>query len=396
MKSWLSIAAVIVVAAIIAFSVVDGWAAQQVKRVQVPSSEKGIPIEWLAHLTVVEAFINDQGPYKVVLDTGAGVSVLTREIVKELEIPVVGSAKIGSPMGTEPLVTDSLNVRSIRMGDAVMKNAPAVTMDLRTVFGSLEAPDAILSAASFDGFVITLDFPNDMILVRAGELPAADGKRVLEYSSSAVVPQISVLVAGEEMSISVDTGAPSAFVLPPHYISVLPLESEPTVSGHGRTVDATFEILSSKLEGVINIGDIALLNPTVTFSERTKRAHVGMGVLREYAITIDSANRRIRFDKPLESTPVQPVRRVVKHGGPKSYGIMLNGLSGEVLEVRGVEQGLAAASAGLQRGDRIVAMNGQLVKSLSSEERVRHLRGTPLTLKVERKGEVIEIVMSLD
>ena len=103
------------------------------------------------------------------------------------------------------------------------------------------------------------------------------------------------------------------------------------------------------------------------------------------------------FDEP-ESTPESgaPVRRVMRMGRGKGYGIMLGGLSGDVLEVLGVEQGLAAAEAGLRRGDRIIAMNGKPVESLSIDERNRLFRGSPLVLKVDREGRIIEITMSLD
>ncbi len=52
--------------------------------------------------------------------------------------------------------------------------------------------------------------------------------------------------------------------------------------------------------------------------------------------------------------------------------------------------------AGLKSGDRIIAMNGKLVASLSNDERISLLRGSPLLLKVSRAGGVVELTMSLD
>jgi predicted aspartyl protease len=376
---------------------VNAHAAPQDEMVEVNSPQKAIPIEYLAHLTTVDAFINGNGPYKVVLDTGAGVTVLDNDLVKTLNLSIVGTSEIESPMGEEPIVADSLQVRSIEIGDAVIKDAPAVAMELRDTFGPLEAPDAIVSAASFEGFLITIDYPNNVVHVREGQLPPADGRRVLDYSSTSVVPVIPLIIAGETVQVAIDTGAPSAFVMPTDFISALPLESEPAVAGHGRTVDASFDILSSTLRGTISIGDIVFENPTVTFSEPVRQPHVGMEVLCRYAITIDRTNRRIMFDQS-QSAPESgsPVQRVIRMGGSKSYGIMLSGLSGDVLEVRGVEEGLAAAEAGLKSGDRIIAINGRLVKSLSNDERIGLLRGSPLVLKVDRAGSVIEITLSLD
>jgi membrane-associated protease RseP (regulator of RpoE activity) len=269
-------------------------------------------------------------------------------------------------------------------------------MDLKAVFGPLEAPRAVLAAASFDGFLLTIDYPNQVVAIRPGELPPADGRRVLEYSDRSGVPCVSASFAGEAVDVAIDTGAPSTLAMPLDYVSRLPLESEPAVAGQGRTVDATFDILASRLDGSVRIGDIVANHPEVTFSEPTKQPHVGMGMLRPYAITIDSANRRIMFETPGSRVSRAPARRVVRGGGVKTYGIMLGGLEGDVLEVRGVQEGLPAADAGLREGDRIVALNGKAVKSLGIDERMRRLRASPLMLTVERNGESIEIALTLD
>jgi hypothetical protein len=243
---------------------------------------------------------------------------------------------------------------------------------------------------------MTMDFPNQSILIRKGALPEADGQRVLDYSPEYVVPNISVSIAGETVQIAIDTGAPSTFVLPKKYIPTLPLESEPTVTGQGRTVDATFDILSSRLNGTLNIGDIAIDNPIIAFNDGGKHPHVGMRVLQDYSLTIDRTNHRLMFEQPQQaSRSGSPARRVVRRGGKMSYGIRLPGLGGDVLDVMGVDAGLAAAEGGLLGGDRIVAMNGRPVESLTKEERIAALRGSPLVLSVERDGNELELTLSL-
>lgn len=376
---------------------VTGCSLQQVETVEVKRPQNAVPTENLAHLTMVKVFINGQGPYNFVVDTGAGVMVLNSDLVNTLKIPVVGTSEVGSPMGTEPMQVDSLRVSSVKIGDAVIEDLPAVALELQDMFGSLQAPDGILAAASFEGFLMTIDFPNKSVLLRKGELPPADGQRVLDYSAASVVPNIPVSIAGETVDVAVDTGAPSTLVLPSSYISSLPLESEPAVTGQGRTVDATFEILSSQLKGTLNIGDIAIEDPTIAFNDRTKHPHIGMGVLGDYSLTIDRTNRRVMFEQRRQaSTSGSPTRRIVRRGGKKSYGIMMDGLSGDVLHVKGVGSGLPAEEAGLMAGDRIVAMNGKSVRSLSTDERMSFLRGSPLVLRVERGTNTIELTLSYE
>ncbi|MCH7549977.1 MAG: PDZ domain-containing protein, partial [Candidatus Krumholzibacteriota bacterium] len=227
--------------------------------------------------------------------------------------------------------------------------------------------------------------------------PPADGKRVLDYTSDSNVPGVPISVAGVKLIATMDTGAPSGVSLPSEYISRLPLVSEPTVTGSGRTVDATFEIRSATLDGNLTVGQIVIENPTIVFNDMSRKSNIGMGLLRQFAITIDRANHRVAFDRSSQAAqPNSPVRRVVQAGGKKRYGIRLPGLSGETLEVTGVEKGLVAEQAGLMKGDRIIAMNGKPVASLSEDERMECLRGSPLVLRVERGPDTLEITLSLE
>jgi len=60
--------------------------------------------------------------------------------------------------------------------------------------------------------------------------------------------------------------------------------------------------------------------------------------------------------------------------------------------VRAVEPNTPAAEAGLQVGDRFVAVNGEAVKSAEQvTQLIREHKGQPITLRVERKGQPVDI-----
>ena len=62
------------------------------------------------------------------------------------------------------------------------------------------------------------------------------------------------------------------------------------------------------------------------------------------------------------------------------------------LVVRAVEPNTPAAEAGLQPGDRVVAVNGEPVKSAEQvTQLIRDHKGQPITLRVERKGSQVDI-----
>ena len=357
-----------------------------------------LPIQYRAHLPLIQVEINGKGPFDVIVDTGADITVIDQALAAELELPVLGQREIGSPMAETHLSHDEVQMRSLCIGDALIEDVVGVTMDLQSIFGKIEAPHAVLSAASFKGWLMTLDFPGERVLMKQGELPAADGKTILDYTAEAYVPHIAVTVGDIELVAAMDTGAPSMLSLPGDYMNKLTLQSEPKVVGMGRTVDASFEILAAPLDGKLMVGAESFVSPSITFNERSPKPVLGMRALGEFRITLDCSNRRVQFIPNRAASDSSPgVRRMVRSpSNKKSYGIMFSGLSGDALEVTGVEDGLIAAAVGLQRGDRIVAMNGILLTSLDEEERIACLRGSPLLLQVERSGEMHEIAMSRD
>ena len=89
-------------------------------------------------------------------------------------------------------------------------------------------------------------------------------------------------------------------------------------------------------------------------------------------------------------------RIIRKSMGQKRYGVMFRGIEGDTLEVMGMDPGSVAEQAGLEIGDVIVKMNGKEVATLATDERVNFLRGSPLTVTVDRDGQTMEIAMSLD
>jgi hypothetical protein len=269
-------------------------------------------------------------------------------------------------------------------------------MDLDTVFGGLPAPAGILAAAGLDSMLVTIDAAAGSVWIRPGALPAADGRHVLAYDGDAVVPRISIDVAGEKVEAVLDTGAPSMVAMPARYESIVPLAGKPTVQG-GRTVDAAFEVRVSTLAGTLTIGSLKIESPRVSFSDRAPISHLGMGILDHLAVTIDRTNQRVSFnDSRKPAAPPSGPRKIVSGGGQKRYGIAFGGLSGDVLDVLGADAGLPADAAGIRAGDRIVAKNGKPVATLSQEERIAALRGSPLKLVIERGTEKIELTLTLE
>ncbi len=362
---------------------------------------KTLPLGKIAHLSTVEVMINNSGPYSFVLDTGAGINVLNEKLAETLKLSVVGSVELGSPMGDKPSLSDQHSLGSLAIGDVVFEDVLVVSMDLDGPFRGLKAPDGILAAAALEGHVITINYPQDYMTLQKGTLPPADGLKILEYDGTNTVPHLEVSVGGKAVEVALDSGAPHGISLPMNLSDELPLEGSPKVVGRGRTVDAEFEILSSKLVGDFQLGEMKLANPNINFNRKAPYGNIGIQILGDYSVAIDCSNQRISFSpepgaKVAEGKAGGPKRMVRKRSGKQSYGIQLTGIVGDELEVLGTSAGLPAEIAGLLVGDKIKAMNGKQLKSISGEERVKALRGSPLVLLVDRNGEEVELTLGFD
>ena len=91
-----------------------------------------------------------------------------------------------------------------------------------------------------------------------------------------------------------------------------------------------------------------------------------------------------------QAVPVNPQQR--------RYGIGMAPPQGgeEYLTVLAVPEGNVAAEAGLQVNDRIVSVNGTSVSDLAPDAFGAAMRGSPLTLVVDRAGDTLTFEMSLD
>jgi hypothetical protein len=193
-------------------------------------------------------------------------------------------------------------VKELTIGGLIVRNVAVGRQRLFAGDPPPGMPGGLLSAAEFPGYLLTLDYPTQTVSIVKGALPAADGKRVFQYDASEILPVAPVVVAGRECVIHVDSGAPSAVMLPMRYAKELPLAGDLTPAGKARTNAGEFEVFTAPVKGPITLGEFTLDVPVVRFSDLRPGPRPGIGnfgydVLKTFRLTFDSANRRLRFER---------------------------------------------------------------------------------------------------
>ncbi len=256
----------------------------QPQKITLPGREVSVPMLDIGGRPMVDLTIDGKGPYKFIVDTGAHETAIDSGLAGELGL------------------RERAPVREIRVGGALLQGMEVEQAPLALMFPGPDAPQGVLSAASFPGFLLILDYPAKRIVIRAGSLPAADHRTIFEYAADKPLPMVAIRVAGVETAVDLDSGSPLGLTLPVKFLKQLSLASEPKDIGRARTPGGEFPISSARVNGAIELGQYRLDLAQVRFSDvapgpEPPNGNIGAEVLRDFKVTFDSKNRRIRIEK---------------------------------------------------------------------------------------------------
>ena len=254
--------------------------------------EVTVPMLDVGGRPVVELSINGSGPYRFILDTGANRTVVADDLIAELKLPAInGQADSG------PVRIDTLGLDTLMMTDVTAGRGGAMLAGLG---GQVRG---VLSAQAFPGSLLTLDFISRRVSVRRGELPPSDGRRIFAYDADDPLPRVPVRIDGTEYRLHFDTGAPAGMSLPLARAKTLGVEGQLVERGRARVVTGVFPVYEAPFTGKIELGEFVLPVTAISFSDlrpgpAPPPGLIGMKLLQDFIITLDTRNRRVRFEKP--------------------------------------------------------------------------------------------------
>lgn len=265
--------------------------------VDVPAAGLTVPIRMEKGRPVVEVTINGKGPYSFVLDTGAGGTVLSAELVRELALPVVGEVQIGDPIHPQGITAKQVRIEKLGIGAATFTGMMGTAME-RSGFEEHLGARGVLGMPVFSDLLLTLRVAGPEIRIARGKLPDPDGRRVVALQPGHGI-RVPITVGSIELVADLDSGSPAGLSLPEKYMDSLPLEGKPVEVGHAKTVTADFVVYGATLKGAVLIAGYRLENPTLRFNALPV-ANIGSDLLKRYTVTIDQKSGRIEF---LEESP---------------------------------------------------------------------------------------------
>ena len=250
-------------------------------------------------LILLPVHVNGSGPFDFILDTGAGTSLLSSDLAKQLKVKIVGS-KEGQSAGGKVAVSLA-KADSLAVGDTELRDVDVGIVDLAHIGKTIGATvDGDLGYNFLKHFRVTIDY-------RACEIRFDDPKRVENFGRSAKTevqmrlaspakPLILVDVHANgrgPFQFAIDTGT-STTAITPELAKQLGVAGSPI--GLGTTAGAHVDVTAGKLQS-FQIGGARIDNMTVVAADFFAMLSdaidakldgiVGYNFLRNYKVVID-------------------------------------------------------------------------------------------------------------
>jgi hypothetical protein len=313
-----------------------------------------LPGHLLGNVIVIEDKWDKFGPYHFVIDTGSSVTLVSPELAKRY----VAS---GLPPSDEPKVRvrssqggyallNAVTLEKFQLGSARFEYVPALVYDCTDISAQFGVKiDGILGFPLFRNAVLTLDYPNERVVLRS-KMPedGLPGEAIL-FDNADKIPLIPVRLDDREFAVLVDSGSGAAFDLNPAGLSpkfVFGPVDGPLVS----TLAGDKACRIGRLAGVVRIGSFDVPQPVAELTDEL--SSIGGGILSHFTVTFDQRDNEVFFQRDV-SAPllVAPLR---------GTGLSFR-KTPAYWKVAAVVPASPAAAVGIGQGDLVSRINGEPV-----------------------------------
>ena len=257
-----------------------------------------IPLKIDGGMPTIEVMVNGKGPFVFGVDTGAqGGARIDSSLMEKLALKPSGQVRATDGSGRNPQMAEMVKLESIEIGSLRFTDVSAGSRNYRKSPRPLNI-DGILGLSVMSEYLVTLDYPANLLRIEKGELPKADGAEILDYKSKGGIPLLELSVGSTKIDAHLDSGnMVGAFVLPTAFAEKLTRASEPVVVGRARSASGEMEIKQVQVKDVIRLGRHEFPEPTVTFPALSDIGNIGAKTLSQFVVTFDQRNERVRLKK---------------------------------------------------------------------------------------------------
>jgi hypothetical protein len=262
------------------------------------------PLQMRGLMPVVEVKLNHQGPFWFMIDTGAGMQAdVDISVAQRLNLRANGRVLNGDPSGVNDREVSTATIDSVTIGsgrterDGVEFRKVTAVVRQHRITKDYPDVDGILGFALFTEYLLTLDYPAMQVRLARGVLPPANRTDILNFEIENRIPVIELGIGRIHVRAHVDSGNfVAGFILPEEIVGQLQLLSTPVTVGSARSVSNRIELKQVQLRDTIRLGSFDFPQPVIQFPALSD-TNVGFKVLREFAVTFDQKNQRMKLER---------------------------------------------------------------------------------------------------
>jgi len=263
-----------------------------------------MPLQMRGLMPVVEVTLNSQGPFFFMIDTGAGMQAdIDVSVAQRLNLRANGRVLSGDPSGVNDREVATATIDSIKIGSNRGVEFRDVTAVVRAHRITKDYPDVdgILGFALFTDYLLTLDYPAMQVRLSRGVLSPPNRNDILNFEIENRIPVIELAIGKMRVRAHVDSGNfVAGFILPEEIVEQLQLLSSPVTVGSARSVSNRIDLKQVQLRDTIRVGSFDFPQPLVQFPALSD-TNLGFKVLREFTVTFDQKNRRMKLERTVTS-----------------------------------------------------------------------------------------------
>lgn len=345
-----------------------------------------LPFEAKSAPPMVEAMINGKGPFKLAIDTGTAGMVLDDDVVTTLGLGDFRKVKVRLPGVEQVQIETVVRLKTVAIGDAEFSDIDAIVIDYDKVYDGKRDRDGTIGFGAFSGCLLTLDYPRGIVRLEKGELPLDDEREILVFAPVHGVPRLQLELRGFMGWMTIDSGRAGTLTIAESEKDRIKLLNEDEASiARGPTTHVA-DTLEVPAKGAMALGRHLLLEPLVHF--RGPESALGHKVLRNFSITFDQKNDRVRFlrdsTEPIDFLP------------PPKFGVYIS-FRQRVPYVQRVTPGSVASKLPIYPGDRILAIDGKRAHRFNAVTLRQYLEThDSIVLKLDNDGHPLLVPLRVD
>lgn len=314
------------------------------------------------HALFVAVTINGNGPFRMMVDTGSSVTVLTPACAAAAGVRLDDEqpSAIARNGFENDIDVPMVVLHTLELGSARFEGVSAgVSADLLKTERTLgQRFDGVLGFSLFSDVFVALDFSGQRLLldtVWPQKLPPIQAE--LDLRIVREVPRVTARIQGRDLELTVDTGSNSGVLIQPEFAERTSWKAEPRVGPLVGVIGETEREYVGRLAGEIHFGRVTQIEPVVGITSGA--ASVGVEFLRHFCVVIDQAHDKLWLCASSdEAVPAPPTR---------SVGLSLLADKGG-WRVAGTIPGSPAEGAGIAAGDMVTQIEGRPATTWSRDQ----------------------------